>query len=653
MSATDITLPVVDGKSPGKIKKSRNSRRRTVSLIAVHLLIIGHVAQYALAGRTLSPVEPSETMFTIELGYVTAGAIFFAAALLSTVAFGRVFCGWGCHVVAYQDLCAWLMRKLGVRPQPFRSRLLIYAPLLVALYMFIWPTAKRVLFGWPAFAQWVEGSPEFLQFIFGTQAPHVFPGFSNHLLTDGFWNTFPGPVFAVLTIVVCGFVAVYFLGSKGFCTYGCPYGGFFAPLDKLAVGKILVTDACEQCGHCTATCTSNVRVHEEVNLYGMVVDPGCMKCLDCVSVCPNDALYFGFAMPSIAKGRPRRSPTPRRYDFTVVEEIVMAAVFLIATLAMRGLYDGPPLLMSVAVGGITAYLFVKLWRLWRDPTVRIQNLRLKTAGRVGVTGGVVAAMVIGWMGFVAHSGVVQWHRAWGDHYLNLTEAGEEVITGRRAWQIAYSPQHEKAVAQGLRHYESADWWGLFDTLDVKKGLAWLHLCRGEDEVATRYLQEAIRIAPDVPGLRQNLVLVLLKQGRAAEAIVGMEQLFELRPATAMEHFRLAGLLTGEGRLDEAERRYRACLEQAPESAPAWYNLGGLLRRMGRPEEAIEKLRQALSLVPEDVDAHIELGLSCAEAGRVDEGRQYLGRAAQLAPTDPRPRQHLAALGVVQTPPRKP
>ena len=36
---------------------------------------------------------------------------------------------------------------------------------------------------------------------------------------------------------------------------------------------------------------------------GMVVDPGCMKCMDCVSVCPNDALYFGFGpLPIGLKG---------------------------------------------------------------------------------------------------------------------------------------------------------------------------------------------------------------------------------------------------------------------------------------------------------------------------------------------------------------
>ena len=75
---------------------------------------------------------------------------------------------------------------------------------------------------------------------------------------------------------------------------------FFGLADKFSPGKIRVTPACNQCGHCTATCTSNVLVHAEVKQYGMVVDPGCMKCMDCVSVCPNDALYFGFGKPSVA-----------------------------------------------------------------------------------------------------------------------------------------------------------------------------------------------------------------------------------------------------------------------------------------------------------------------------------------------------------------
>ena len=262
----NVTLPVAGTGKLSAVRKSTNGRKRALVLIALHLVIAAHVTHYLVAGRTLSPVEPSEAMYTLELGELNAGFVFLIVALLVTLVFGRFICGWGCHLVALQDLCAWMMKKLGVRPRPFRSRLLVFVPLGVALYMFAWPTVRRVLIAPPG---------------------ETFPGLSNHIMTDTFWQTFPGPVFTVLTLAACGFAAVYFLGAKGFCTYGCPYGALFGFIDTLSPGSIVVSDACEQCGHCTATCTSNVLVHEEVRLYGQVVDPGCMKCMDCVSVCPK------------------------------------------------------------------------------------------------------------------------------------------------------------------------------------------------------------------------------------------------------------------------------------------------------------------------------------------------------------------------------
>ena len=97
-------------------------------------------------------------------------------------------------------------------------------------------------------------------------------------------------------------------------------------LDYASPGRIVVNDDCEQCGHCTATCTSNVRVHEEVRLYGMVVDPGCMKCMDCVSVCPKGVLRFSFAAPSLSEDRRRRRRARRRYDLPLSEELLVAVV---------------------------------------------------------------------------------------------------------------------------------------------------------------------------------------------------------------------------------------------------------------------------------------------------------------------------------------
>ena len=39
---------------------------RAAVLGGVHLLIAVHVTHYLIAGRTLSPVEPSESMYTLE-----------------------------------------------------------------------------------------------------------------------------------------------------------------------------------------------------------------------------------------------------------------------------------------------------------------------------------------------------------------------------------------------------------------------------------------------------------------------------------------------------------------------------------------------------------------------------------------------------------
>lgn len=56
-------------------------------------------------------------------------------------------------------------------------------------------------------------------------------------------GTFPKWIMAPTTILVVGFLIVWWLGAKGFCTYGCPYGAFFAIADRVAPVRIKVTDA--------------------------------------------------------------------------------------------------------------------------------------------------------------------------------------------------------------------------------------------------------------------------------------------------------------------------------------------------------------------------------------------------------------------------
>src|SRR5690606_3248065 len=210
-------LPRQDRHKPKgpELKKSKMARWRAIVLVAVHVAIGIHIWHWLATGESMTPVEPSEAMQTVELGKINAGFVLFLSLIASTLIFGRWFCGWACHVVALQDLCAWLLKKVGLKPRPVRSRLLVFVPWVVAFYMFLWPPLQA----WLATlsTDW-----------FGEK---VIPGLSEwqwEVTTNDLWQTFPGPIMAIGTFLVVGFLIVWWLGAKGFCTYGCPYGAFFS-----------------------------------------------------------------------------------------------------------------------------------------------------------------------------------------------------------------------------------------------------------------------------------------------------------------------------------------------------------------------------------------------------------------------------------------
>jgi polyferredoxin len=515
----------------GPLRKSTRSRWRALTLIGVYILFGLHYLHWYLRGRTLTPVEPSEAMQTFEQGLVNAGFLFFALAILSTLMLGRWFCGWGCHVVALQDLCTWLLKKLGLRLRPFRSRLLVFVPLLAALYMFVWPSVLRVWHGEP-------------------RPPAVW-----YLTTYDFWATFPGPWMSLLTLLVCGFLIVYLLGNKGFCTYACPYGGIFGVADLVAPGKIRVTDACDGCGHCTASCTSNVRVHEEVRHFGMVVDLGCMKCTDCISVCPKDALYFGFGRPTLARGKPRTPRPPRQYDYSWPEELVLAAFFLAAFYAFRGLYDAVPFLLSLGLAAISAFVWLQALRLFYTPAPTFQRVAIRRGRRMTPAGGAFFGFALALAAFVVHATLVQYH----------ARAAEGMLEQARRLQEVSPSQHATAITKlAQRSFDHLDWvrrFGLFPSArtEAQLGAVWLFL--GERAAARAHVRRALEIAPGYAAARHKYAELVAGDGDLSVAVTELERAVHDNPALADARHdliaaarRLGRLGDMGGLLDEVARR---------------------------------------------------------------------------------------------------
>ena len=593
------------------IRKSKTSRWRAAALIFVNLFMVAHVIQWRITGRTVSPIEPSEAMHTLQRGAINAGFIFFALAILATMIFGRFVCGWGCHILALQDFCGWMLKKVGLTPKPFRSRLLIYVPLIAALYMFVWPTAYRL------FSSTTPGS--------------LIPAFTNHLVTDNFWETFPSVGVAIPFLLICGFVTVYFLGQKGFCTYACPYGGFFGLADKLSLGKIRVTDACNQCGHCTATCTSNVLVHAEVKAYKMVVDPGCMKCMDCISVCPNDALYFGLGKPTIAVSK--SSAIQRNYSLTWPEEVLGAALFLGSFLAVRSVYGLVPFLMALGCASVTTFLVLKTWRLLKAKEVSFHRFNLKVSGKIQKGGWGFLAVSILWVGLNAHSGWVRYHEYAGDQAFQKIQIPDELALAQANPDPWLTPIDHETILKGKKHFQTTSNFGLFMNGQALSKLAWFEYLSGNAEQSVGLLG----LAEDhQEGQARALSLyyrgtILNRLGRYEQALTDLDEALKEREDLILARQEKGESLWQLGRKEEAILVWTGAVLDNPRLALAGNQLAGAERSLGRVDEAIAHEKQADQFTPNEPAYHWMIGLRLKNVGMNELAEKHFQRAIQLDP----------------------
>ncbi|MEO1584207.1 MAG: 4Fe-4S dicluster domain-containing protein [Planctomycetota bacterium] len=694
-AARDVPLTVLQDSSHtkrGNRSKPTSSmgKWRAAVLIAVHIAIAVHVVLWLVMGSTVSPVEPSESMQTLELGVVNAGFIFYVLAILSTVVFGRFLCGWGCHVVALQDLCAAMMKRIGVRPKPFRSRLLVYVPLVLGLYMFVWPTFKRLALI-PLLEAVGVGAPVWIG------VPPDFAGFTTEIIVDDFWATFPPWYVAIPFLGVCGFASVYFLGSKGFCTYGCPYGGIFGAVDQISPAAIVVNDSCEGCGHCTAVCTSNVRVHEEVRDFGMVVDPGCMKCMDCVSACPKDALHFGMASPAIL-ARPKDDAArerqakirrnPKRFDLSWPEEIAIAALFVGFFLAFRGMLNLVPMLMAVGMAGVAAFIVWKAWRMVKTPSVRLQSLTLKSAGKIKragwaiLAGSVVTCIAAAWAGWV---GTLRWsaHLTHESIGIPLTVANRpefDPAPGRVAeidlaierfersdafdadgigWnlrpqdrrQLAYLYQLRDRTTEAFAQLDLITRDGVPTDELVAESIGLLRLTGADERSVAEWLDDVLARHPDLHGARLESSLIAAASDRSIAELSSEWDLAIERASDADDSasalLAAAEFFASAGDAGTSVDLIRRAAEADGIDGPSLVSAARLLASLGPREEALALLERAVEVRWRDASGYRAAGVLLATLGERDQAESTFISGIERFPESPGLHEALALLRLTQ------
>lgn len=613
-----VSLPVIPARRVG-----RTARLRALVLVTVHVLIVAHVLHWWWTGRSLGRFVFSDSMSTLEIGQVNPGFVLFGVSLLATAVFGRFMCGWLCHMGALQDLCAWLMRKVGLRAHMFRSRLLGFVPTSMALYMFVWPTFRRDLLR-PALTRvWPEG----LSLIDPTPA---FPGFSHALVSNDLWEGLPPVEVAVPFLIVCGFGMVWFLGARGLCRYGCPYGGLLLPVERIAPGRIVVdASRCDQCGLCTAACTGGVRVHEQVRDHGAVFDRNCVKSLDCIDVCPHGALSFGFRAPVLLVGGASK---PTRYDLSLGMELLCLCVLGVTFFSVRGLYERIPFLFACSIAVLAAYFAWKAVCLWRLASVRVGGVQLKFKGALKPLGyAFIAAFCAGVFLVIQSAGVKLILLAASRADDRVTVSYEAALRGERL----DAPQAASAARAEWLYGLARPWWrgglALGESPAATVRQAWILLTLNRQEHAIWELRAIINggRAPDATAA--DFAVLLEGLGRREEARDVLNSYLADHAGAGRSRDVLAGQLVRTGAVAEAERLYRDRLEDRPTDATARGGLGQLLVYLGDQKTGLRELELAVECSPRSAQLRHAQAVALLACGRLDDAVACLEQGAAAIP----------------------
>lgn len=120
---------------------------------------------------------------------------------------------------------------------------------------------------------------------------------------------------------------------------------------------------------------------------------------------------------------------------------------------------------------------------------------------------------------------------------------------------------------------------------------------------------------------------------SAEDIVGYETMLRARPQNVALHDDVAVLYLGLGQAADAVRHFEASAALRPESAAARFNLGTALAHAGRLDDAVTAFRAALGARPEYALAHTNLGRVLLAQGKAADALNHLQEAVRLDGTN--------------------
>jgi len=154
---------------------------------------------------------------------------------------------------------------------------------------------------------------------------------------------------------------------------------------------------------------------------------------------------------------------------------------------------------------------------------------------------------------------------------------------------------------------------------------------GQKAAAIRYLEQAVRTAPDFASAHNNLGKALFQEGRIDEALDHLTNAVSLNSTVPEFHYNLGNALLALGRVAQALDQFDLHVHLTPNDATAQFNFGRILLENGLAQDAIPHLQKALQINPNAPDCACALGSAFLQMGRAREAIGQYQKALQLRP----------------------
>jgi eukaryotic-like serine/threonine-protein kinase len=192
-----------------------------------------------------------------------------------------------------------------------------------------------------------------------------------------------------------------------------------------------------------------------------------------------------------------------------------------------------------------------------------------------------------------------------------------------AWSLRQDSPERLPFLKRIQQKHSGDFWANF-TLGTAT--------TQENPVeASRYLQAAVSIRPDLAIGYDKLGWSLARADLNEDAVVAFQKAVELDPTVILTQHILAVTLGILGRHDEALDHLRAAIAANPSESSLHRALGNTLKSMGRDADSLLHYRKAVALNPNDKAALESLRVLLVHLGKGDEARSAWRAALDAGP----------------------